>query len=132
MCRPTALLAFLLALPPAARAATDPIDAAMQSCLDTKVSTLEMTGCIQTADRKWDDRLNRVYGRLMKSLDPASRAQLVTAQRAWLDYRTKDIAFVGGPWRQSTGTLAQITIASARLEELRARVLTLETYETGD
>jgi uncharacterized protein YecT (DUF1311 family) len=95
-------------------------------------STAGTLYCIGKADAGWDKRLNDVYGRLKKSLDPAYSALLLTAQRSWSGFRRKDEAFAGGPWRANTRTLSQVTIASARLGGLRDRVLALETYESGD
>jgi uncharacterized protein YecT (DUF1311 family) len=120
---------------PALAANPDPIDAALDKCLNGKDASASMAGslnCINKAADAWDKRLNQVYGDLMKTLDAPSHDLLVTAQRAWLDYRKKDETFAGGPWRESSGRTAQMTIASSRLEELKARVHTLETYDRGD
>jgi uncharacterized protein YecT (DUF1311 family) len=114
-----------------ARAAdTDPIDAQLNVCLNSKKAdtTAGQLDCIGEANAARDKRLNSAYQSLMKTLDPKSRDLLQTAQRAWLDYRAKEADFAGGPGRANTGTLAMVTIGSSHLEELRARVLTLETY----
>jgi len=118
----------------AQEAAQDPLDRKLKVCLDSKGAETNagMVHCVSQAADDWDKRLNQVYGSLMKDLDPASRNLLLTAQRSWVDYRKKDADFASGPWRTSTGTLSQLTIANSRLGELRARVLTLETYQRGD
>ena len=119
---------------PARAQPPDPVTAGLNRCLDGPEgsTTSGQLNCIGKAEQSWDARLNQVYGTLMRTLDPASRAQLQAAQRAWLDYRKKDADFASGPWRAQTGTLAQVLIGRGRLDEMAARVETLETYARGD
>jgi uncharacterized protein YecT (DUF1311 family) len=113
---------------------TDPIDAGLQGCLAAPdgSTTAGMLTCYDQATTLWDKRLTVAYGQLMKTLDPASRASLLTAERAWVDFRQKNDAFNGAPWRERTGSLSRVIFASANMERVKQRALDLEFVLTGD
>ncbi len=133
-CRAAMVAGVLSFIIPAIAEESNPIDDKLEKCLadENKLSTADQLICLSEAYDGWDKRLNTVYRALMQTLDPQSRAMLQAAQRSWLEYRKKDAEFANGPWRANSGTLAQITITSDRLEGLRIRVHALETYARGD
>jgi uncharacterized protein YecT (DUF1311 family) len=47
----------------------------------------EMMDCVDVETKRQDEKLNQPYQKLIASLQPARKAQLVDAQRAWLKYR---------------------------------------------
>ena len=123
----TALLVWLAAAP---AWCADRLDADLESCLAAsrdKPAAAALT-CTREADQAWNTRLNAAYAALLQTLDKGSRAHLVAAQRRWLDYRESDAGFAGAAWRAEAGSMFGAMIASNRLDELRARVRTLETY----
>lgn len=78
----------------------------------------------EKAAAAWEKRLTVAYAKLMKTLDPVSKASLLAAERAWVAFREKDAAFRATPWSQKTGTLA--------VAQIKARVYDLEFYISGD
>ena len=55
--------------------------------------TSEMMDCMDVETKRQDEKLNHSYQKLLASLKPARKAQLVDAQRAWLKYRELNCAF---------------------------------------
>jgi uncharacterized protein YecT (DUF1311 family) len=49
--------------------------------------------CVDVEAKRRDEKLNQSYQKLLASLKPARKAQLVDAQRAWLKYRELNCAF---------------------------------------
>jgi len=47
----------------------------------------EMMDCVDVETKRKHDQLNQPYQKFIASLQPARKAQLVDAQRAWLKYR---------------------------------------------
>ena len=125
-----ALVAGFLAATPAPAAETDPIDAALEACLDRDngQTTAGAIACTLEATRAWDRRLNETYQSAMKGLDPKSRELLRTAQRQWLTYRKAEAAAQDGPWTVSRGTMVRQEIVGAWLEGLKERVREIQLY----
>ena len=48
--------------------------------------TSEMMDCVDVETKRQDEKLNQSYQKLLASLKPARKTQLVDAQRAWLKY----------------------------------------------
>ena len=55
--------------------------------------TSEMMNCVDVETKRQDEKLNQSYQKLLASLKPARKTQLVDAQRAWLKYRELNGAF---------------------------------------
>ena len=112
----------------------EPIDDAMKACLatDEGATTVGMLDCYEKAVAAWDKRLTVAYAKLMKTLDPVSKASLLAAERAWVAFRDKDAAFRATPWSQKTGTLAGVVFAGNNVAQIKARVYDLEFYISGD
>ncbi len=129
----TSVVVALLAAPARAQR-PEPIDEAMKACLatDDGATTAGMLDCYGKTASEWDKRLTAAYAKLMKTLDPVSKASLLTAERAWVAFREKNAAFQGAPWRQNTGTLSGVVFASNNVAQIRARVYDLEFYISGD
>lgn len=63
------------------------------------VTTPDMNECAAIDQKKADARLNQVYQRVLKSLEPdaggaETKKKLVEAQRAWIKFRDADCAAV--------------------------------------
>jgi uncharacterized protein YecT (DUF1311 family) len=84
----------------------------------------------------WEKELNRVYGKLIKSISPDAVQKLKVAQRAWLSFRAEQIAYFDSFYRGLSGTMYLTAHAHAVMEVTRERVLALdrqlEYVESGD
>ncbi len=111
----------------------DPIDAALTTCLDAPdgQSTMGMIACADQAYEAWDKELNIAYAALLDGMDKDSAAKLKEAQRKWVVYRDGEFAFQEGAWTEDLGSLIRVTLALARADIVRARVLTLRSYMSG-
>jgi uncharacterized protein YecT (DUF1311 family) len=109
---------------------TDPIDARLTQCLDAPdgQSTMGMIACADEAYAAWDKELNTAYAALLDGMEKDSAAKLKEAQRKWVAYRDSEFAFQEGAWTEDLGSLIRVTIALARADIVRARVLTLRSY----
>ena len=116
-----------------AQEAKDPIEQTYDACLAGPAAnnTAGQVGCATKAAAAWDQELNRVYQKLMKTLDPSSQALLRASQRQWLAFRDAEKKFQAGPWLQKQGTLAEVTANMANVDILKSRVLTLRNYAGG-
>jgi|SRR5580704_6700133 uncharacterized protein YecT (DUF1311 family) len=121
---------FLVSSMANAQATKDPIDQSLDACLNSLAgaSTVGQTDCADKAYAAWDAELNKVYQKLMKNLDPASRDLLRTSQRQWLAFQTSEKKFQAGPWRQKGGTLIGVSVNLDNVGALRSRVMSLRTY----
>ena len=106
---------------------------ALDACLaaDGGGSIRGQEQCYGDAYGAYDKLLNRTYGELMQTLDPASRDLLRRAQRAWLDSRKADTALWSGPWRYQAGTVSQVEGAEADMDAVQSRVVQLQALQIG-
>lgn len=107
MRRTTIILAFLLApagMHPAV-AATDCTRAATQT---------ELNACVGDDLGRADATLNALYQTLMKRISGDDRTRLRDAQRAWVAFRDKHCAFIGGP--SAGGSMQPMVIAGCMAE----------------
>jgi uncharacterized protein YecT (DUF1311 family) len=109
---------------------TDPIDAALSQCLDAPdgQSTQGMVECLGTAYDSWDAALNKEYGSLMDSLEPAQKSALKASQRQWIAYRDSEQKFLQTLVTPDAGTIMRVTTNQAMVEMVKARVLLLRSY----
>jgi uncharacterized protein YecT (DUF1311 family) len=86
-------------------------------------STHGMADCSRREHAVWDERLNRVYRRLLREVDNATRARLREMQRAWIAFEDKKCGFhhVAEP-----GTAAVPMAAYCIMTETGRQVLFLE------
>ena len=130
-----ALTAAALSLPATAQdeEAKDPIDAALTACLDAPdgQSTAGMIACADQAYASWDKELNTAYSSLIENIDADSAAKLKASQRQWVAFRDAEYQFQEGTWIADYGSAMTVSIALARVDIMRARVLTLRSYMTG-
>ena len=130
--------ALLAALPLPALAqdgdTADPIDQALTACLDAPEgqSTMGMITCADAAYESWDKALNEAYANLLDGMEKDSAAKLKESQRKWIAWRDAEFAFQGGAWTEEYGTLMRVTLALARSDIVRARVLVLRSYAQGN
>jgi uncharacterized protein YecT (DUF1311 family) len=112
----------------------DPIDRSLSGCLNSPggASTAGQIDCATKAATAWDRELNKIYQKLMKTLDPASRELLRSSQRQWLAFRDAEKRFQTGPWTRQQGSLIGVSLNLANVEILRSRVMTFRSYAGGN
>jgi uncharacterized protein YecT (DUF1311 family) len=92
----------------------------------------EMNQCSATEFQKADERLNRIYGKLMKSFnDEESKTSLRTIEKAWIQYRDLHCGAVrrqyeGGSMAPMVLASCMTTVTNHRIEEIKA------AYESPD
>ncbi|SPA37550.1 conserved hypothetical protein, DUF1311 [Cupriavidus taiwanensis] len=115
------------AIPPAAAAANGGLSADYERCVGKAVSTADMLSCAALESRVQDTALNSAYQSLLRRLEAPRTGQLRVAQRAWLEYRQANCAYVSNP---AGGSAARVAGASCLLEMTAARVRELRAFAT--
>jgi uncharacterized protein YecT (DUF1311 family) len=91
---------------------------------DNATTTAAMQACESARYTEANQKLNAVYSRLMKTLDPSKREKLRAAQLAWIQFRDKNAAFMASAAEGGTlAPLIQLT-TSTSMTEARAAELT--------
>ena len=130
------LTTVLLSLPaPAQRTSKQagkphPIDAWLDTNMETSLSTAAMRQTLATARGKWDAEMNRVYQRLMAKLSPSQRAALQSSQRKWLAFRDAEFAATREITGKMDGTLWLVRGDEQRLTVVRDRANQLLEYDS--
>ena len=108
------LLFFLLA--PGVFAAEPP------GC-DNATTTAAMQACESAHYTQANQKLNAVYNRLMKTLEPSKREKLRVAELAWIQFRDKNAAFMASAAEGGTlAPLIQLTTSTAMTEARAAEL----------
>jgi uncharacterized protein YecT (DUF1311 family) len=108
------LLLFLLA--PGVFAADPP------GC-DNATTTAAMQACESARYTQANQKLNEVYTRLMKTLDPSKREKLRVAELAWIQFRDKNSVFMASAAEGGTlAPLIQLTTSTAMTEARAAEL----------
>ena len=90
-------------------------------------SQAEMTICWGNQYKAADAKLNQVYRQFTAKLDDEEKAQLKTAQAAWLKYRDANCEFVadqykGGTMRPMIAAICLADVTDNRTKELTAQM----------
>jgi len=90
-------------------------------------SQAEMTICWGNQYKAADAKLNQVYRQFTAKLDDEEKAQLKTAQTAWLKYRDTNCEFVadqykGGTMRPMIAAICLADVTDNRTKELTAQM----------
>ena len=89
-------------------------------------TTYEMRVCAGQSYEKADRKLNQVYQQLKPKLGRTQQNRLVTAQRAWIQFRDKSCAFEGA--FAEGGTLEPVLKTSCLSKVTEQRVKDLQGY----
>jgi uncharacterized protein YecT (DUF1311 family) len=98
--------------------------------LDCKnaLSTPEINECASIEQKKVEDKLNKVYQRIVKSVDNAeAKKSLVEAQRAWVKFRDADCKAVYQKWIE--GTIRGVMFTGCMQNRAETRIKELEDYD---
>jgi uncharacterized protein YecT (DUF1311 family) len=104
----------------------DPIDRAMEAAMEKDPSTAGMIQAISDAGVQWDKRMNSIYNSLRKAMEPDEWKSLVSAQKAWVNYRDLQIASIEATYSRMEGTMWRPVSASRVMEITKERALFLE------
>jgi uncharacterized protein YecT (DUF1311 family) len=108
----------------------NPIDIRLEHCLslDSNMTTIGMNECTRLATEEWEKELNKYYKLLFNCLSNDEKVKLKEAQRQWLMYREKEIAFSIEMYGNKDGTM-WTNVSSARiLEIVKQRTIELKEY----
>lgn len=105
---------------------TDPIDRAMEAAMEKDPSTAGMIQAISAANVQWDKRMNSTYNSLRKRMEPEEWKPLVSAQKAWINYRDLQIASIEAIYSRMEGSMWRPVSASRVMEITKERALFLE------
>jgi len=108
----------------------DPIDKALQACLDSSqnATTVGMEDCEVRARDAWDKELNKYYKLLMGVLSADEKEKLKTSQISWLTFRDNEKAFSVAMYNNMQGTMWIPASISAQVEIIKQRTLLLKAY----
>lgn len=100
---------------------------AWEKACEDAVSTAEMRECVNRRYTEVDGELNQVYKQLFSQLGAERQELLRDAQRAWIEFRDKNAAFVASDFQDGTlYPLMEISerasMTERRVEELKARL----------
>jgi uncharacterized protein YecT (DUF1311 family) len=98
--------------------------AAPLACEQTAQTQSELTACAAEGAKAADQKLNKAYRDLLRYVDGADTAKLVTAQRAWIAFRDADCAF----WGAGDGSIAPMNLANCLAELSNKRAEELDTW----
>jgi uncharacterized protein YecT (DUF1311 family) len=104
----------------------DPIDRAMEAAMEKDPPTAGMIQAISDAGVQWDKRMNSIYNSLRKTMEPDEWKSLVSAQKAWVNYRDLQIASIEATYSRMEGTMWRPVSASRVMEITKERALFLE------
>ena len=94
------------------------------------VSTPEINECASIDQKKVEDKLNKVYQRVIKSIGEAdTKKALVEAQRAWVKFREADCKAVYEQYK--TGTIRSVMFIGCMQKHAEARIKDLEEFQSG-
>ena len=92
---------------------------ALKACLAKAETTASIIGCQNGEMAVLDRALNDVYKTALAGLPTDQKTKLRAAQRAWLDFRTRDCDVFYG---KETGTIASIEAGACMLTHTMRRV----------
>ncbi|ULU24660.1 lysozyme inhibitor LprI family protein [Dyella terrae] len=87
---------------------------------------IAIAACLTTERAAQDGRLNTTYKALLGKLQGEAKDDLVTAERAWLDFHNKSDSFESALY--SDGRVADLEVTQNEVFRLCERANTLERY----
>jgi uncharacterized protein YecT (DUF1311 family) len=105
----------------------DAIDRAMEAAMERDPSTAGMVRAISDANVQPDKKMNSIYKSLMKKMESDEWKSLVSAQKAWINYRDLQTKSIESIYSKMDGTM-WIPVSTSRVMEItRERALFLES-----
>jgi uncharacterized protein YecT (DUF1311 family) len=100
------------------------------------ITTLDINECASREQAKVEAKLNKVYQRVLKSLDKPDeelekysemKKKLIVAQRAWVKFREADCDAVYA--KSASGTMRTVLFIGCMQSHAEKRIKELEAYE---
>jgi uncharacterized protein YecT (DUF1311 family) len=88
------------------------------------ITQADMTMSASRESASTDQELNAAYQALTATLDPASKAKLVTAEKAWITFRDAETDFQAAPYQGGTMYPMMAMAANGALNQQRTTDLT--------
>ena len=104
-----------------------PIDSWLKGCMEKDPSTQGTNACLGQALVRWDSEMNRVYQELNGRLDAEGCNTLREAQRAWMAFRDRELAWLGEFYGRLQGSMYGSMLVADRVEVTRKRALELDS-----
>lgn len=98
----------------------------IKTCYSKASTTLAIRQCADQEYDYYDKLLNDTYQSLIFRLSAKQKAQLISAQKAWLDYRSKECTFMG--LQHEGGTMQPIDELDCYNTLNKKRIKTLSNY----
>jgi uncharacterized protein YecT (DUF1311 family) len=123
-----ASILFVATLSIAQEQTQHPIDKALEACIDKNGSTAGMVECTDKAYVAWDKELNKNYSELVRTLKPAQKEALKSAELEWIKYRDLNFKFIDSIYDTMQGTMYIPMRIDARMEVIKKRALELKGF----
>jgi uncharacterized protein YecT (DUF1311 family) len=92
------------------------IDKIMSECLESRFENNVMEGdCYSEAQKAWDKELNKVYKQLKKHLSKELFKELKTAQIKWIQFKEKELEFIGSFYHREDQEMYNVSQAYASI-----------------
>jgi uncharacterized protein YecT (DUF1311 family) len=103
------------------------VDSWLADCMEKDPSTQGTNACLVQALARWDNEMNRAYRELAGRLDAGRKNALREAQRAWVAFRDRELAWLGDFYGGLEGSMYGSMLAADRVEVTRKRALELDS-----
>lgn len=107
------------------------IEAYWAKCMEIDFTTAGMVTATDEAAKNYDSLMNKYYKLLKNGLKPDGQKALSNAQKAWLDYRDKEMQLknaMSGPEYGRGGSMESVLSAGDNLNFIKTRTITLYEY----
>lgn len=106
------------------------IEKNLKECLAAPAgaSTAGMISCTIAAKNAWDAEMNKYYKLLLDVLNTDGKLKLKEAQRQWIVFRDKEMAFSSAVFTAKEGTMWRVIAANNNLEIVKKRAQELKEY----
>ncbi len=114
-----------------AASAENPLDSALQHCLNREATTIGLSQCYDSAYQGWDKEMNVQYKNLLTKLNSEQKVKLRSAQRDWLSYRDSWLAATKAWYLAQQGTMVNLSIGAQAVQLVKNQALMLKSLDQG-
>ena len=106
----------------------NPIDVAMDKCLETNHATMPRARCYSAASESWQAAVKTSYTELLKLLPASGRPALRKSQAAWKQYEAGEAEVIMTMYGKKTGTMYISARIILLMKAYRDRALELQDH----
>jgi len=108
----------------------NPIDKALQECLDKNDTTVGMNKCVYQSMNSWDKEIKNYLGLLSKITSEDDYNKILESQKKWEEYKTLEFEAISLVMEKQ-GTMFQNSTVGLKAALIKERALNLkELYDT--